>query len=334
MSGMHVPLGMLGEIVSWRAPAEVRFVDLKAAMTAAGIDEKMLRDMLPRHAFSRAARKLADNRIIRKVSEENGKLKFQFTKEYLRNGQYEYALETNLELDVATGDVDCSDAGLQKLAKSLVDSEMAVRKSADVTRLIQRTFDQNKGDLIPIREQGGVYFVPESHVGLADNVDDLLRKIGGALRRFKVSSDGASTSNSVASAMNDHFLSMIAEFEQSCSEIDAGDGVSATIQKRRTERINELRAKLTAYKDIMQDYAETIETKIEEANAALMAKISGTPADEPVAASKPSEQPKPAPAPAAVPELDDLDLGGVLPESKPATAAPIDAMALLAEIAL
>lgn len=317
--GMHVPLGTLGEIVSWRAPTEVRFVDLKAAMAAAGIDEALLKEMLPRHAFSRAARKLAEGRIIRKVNEDDATLKFQFTKEYLKGGQYEYAIETHLELNKKTGAVDCPHSDLQKLAKNLVDGEMAVRKSSDVTRLIQRSFDQKKGDLIPIREQGGVYFIPESHAALADSIDELLRKVGGALRRFKVSSDGASTSSSVASAMNDHFLSMIAEFEQSCAEIGGADPVSPTIQKRRTERINELRVKLSAYKDIMQDYAETIEKKIEEANADLIKRIGGESSEAPA-------------TDAAVPDLGDFGLSDVADE--PAKPADNDPLALLGALTL
>jgi hypothetical protein len=304
-TGTRVPLGTLGEIVSWRAPGEVRYVDLQNAMKTAGIDETLLREMLPRHGFSRAARKLSEGRIIRKVSEDDTSLKFQFTKEYLRGGQFEYALETHLELNKATGLIDCPDYSLQTMAQQLLAGEMAVRKSSDVTRLIQRTFDQNKGDLIPIREQGGVYFVPESHEHLADSVDNLLRAIGGALRRFKVSADGASTSQSVASAMNDHFESLIAEFEASCASV--GSDASPTVQKNRTERINELRVKLNAYKDIMQDYAETIEKKIEAANAELLARLG----DEPAKASQPdTQQQQPAAKPAAPPASTFSGFGG------------------------
>lgn len=330
-TGTHVPLGTLGEIVSWRAPSEVRFVDLQKAMQASGIDEKLLRDMLPRHAFSRAARKLSDGRIIRRVEENDTTLKFQFTKEYLSGGRYEYALETHLELDKATGAVSCGDTSVGAMAKTLLDNEMAVRKSSDVTRLIQRTFDQNKGDLIPIREQGGVYFVPESHVGLAESVETLLRSIGGALRRFSVSADGASTSKSVAESMNEHFQSMLEEFRKSCDEIVAGE-VSPTVQKRRTERVQELRAKLSAYKDILQDYAESIEKGIDAADAELVAKIEGSPVIA---------------GPASVPDLDDLDIGGLSetqtqpvskpPVSKPAAQVSVaanDPLAALADLLL
>lgn len=332
MSTTHVPLGTLGEIVSWRAPKEVRFVDLQAAMKTAGIDEKLLREMLPRHAFSRAARKLAEGRIIRQVEENDTTITFQFTKEHLKGNQYEYALETHLKLDKATGGVDCPIAGLQTMAKGLVDGELKVRKATDVSRLVQRTFETNKGDLIPIREQGGVYFVPESHAELADRIDELLRACGGSLRRFKVSADGASTSKSVAEAMNEHFLQMISEFKTSCDEIVVGEA-SPTIAKRRTERVRELRVKLGAYKDILQDYAEQIEKGIDEADTDLKAKLTGETA-QPKAATAAKAQ---AATSAPVVSSPDLDLGLdnlVLPAAAPVNATPDDPMSILAGLTL
>ena len=337
MSTTHVPLGTLGEIVSWRAPKEVRFVDLQAAMKTAGIDEKLLREMLPRHAFSRAARKLAEGRIIRQVEENDTTITFQFTKEHLKGNQYEYALETHLKLDKATGGVDCPIAGLQTMAKGLVDGEMAVRKATDVSRLVQRTFEISKGDLIPIREQGGVYFIPETHVELADRIDELLRACGGGLRRFKVSADGASTSKSVAEAMNEHFLQMIGEFKSSCDEIVTGEA-SPTIAKRRSERVRELRVKLGAYKDILQDYAEQIEKGIDEADSDLKKKL-GIADDKP---SGETAQPKAATAAKAqaatsapVVSSPDLDLDSlVLPAAATVNAAPEDPMSILAGLTL
>lgn len=67
---LPVPAGtpLLGEVLTWTcAGATVRHPDLVAALRDAGLDESVARELAPRHAFTRACRKLSDRRI-------NGKL--------------------------------------------------------------------------------------------------------------------------------------------------------------------------------------------------------------------------------------------------------------------
>lgn len=276
---MHAQLGTLGEIVSWRSPAHVRFADLKAALSGAGLDDELAKDMLPRHAFSRAAKQLEEGRIIRKVEEDDSSIEFQFTREYLVSGEYQYTKETTVQLDKASGAVTCPNNELETLAQSLLYDEMAKRRSNDITRIIQRVFEAYKGDLISIREQGGVYFVPSHHEQLVDNVDTLLSQIGGKLRRFRVSPDGGSTSESVAESMHEHFASLIEEFKQSCLVVT--EDSSPEVAQRRTQTLIELRLKLDAYKDLLRDYAENIETGLDDADKLLTARITGEEPSEP-----------------------------------------------------
>ena len=62
---------LLGEIVTWTCSGvTVRHTDLVAALREAGLDEAVARELAPRHAFTRACKKLSDQRIIRPVSED------------------------------------------------------------------------------------------------------------------------------------------------------------------------------------------------------------------------------------------------------------------------
>jgi hypothetical protein len=88
---MMTALDKIGVIISWKSPAEVSFGDLKSAMASARLDVKLARDMLPRHAFSRAASEMSEARIIKKVEEDKDRLVFQFTKEFLHGGEWMYA---------------------------------------------------------------------------------------------------------------------------------------------------------------------------------------------------------------------------------------------------
>src|SRR5438874_9649104 len=99
---------LLGEILSWScAGLTVRHLDLVTALRESGLDESVARELLPRHAFARACRKLAKQRIVRPIREDSTHITFQFTSESKAGDRYEYTLETLLRLDKATGKVNC-----------------------------------------------------------------------------------------------------------------------------------------------------------------------------------------------------------------------------------
>lgn len=253
----------MGTIVSWNAPKEVSYADLQTAMLDAGIDVKFAKEMLPRNAFSRAAKDLSDARVIRKVDESDDEVKFQFTKEYLLNSQYQYELECNLWLNKSTGSVRSDNAELADVAEKLVIEHQAKRNSSDITRLIQKLFDEQKGDLISIRSNGGVYFVPASHTELVDQIERLLVAIGGSLPRFKIHFGDTGTQTSVAQAFTDHLLDLVDQFKMSCKDITSE--TSLTIIDRRAGVVKELRDKLQAHQALLAGYAEGIATEIDNA---------------------------------------------------------------------
>src|SRR2546423_742417 len=91
---------LLGEILAWACPGlSVAHAALVTALTDSGLDAGVARELAPRHAFSRACRKLSEQRIIRPVSEDANTVKFQFTQESREGDRFEYTLETMLSLD-------------------------------------------------------------------------------------------------------------------------------------------------------------------------------------------------------------------------------------------
>src|SRR5262249_31217664 len=69
-----------GEICTWAiGTVEIRYADLLAALRDADLDEKVARELLPRHAFARACRKLAHERVIDQIDDAPSTITFQFT---------------------------------------------------------------------------------------------------------------------------------------------------------------------------------------------------------------------------------------------------------------
>src|ERR1700755_1450922 len=88
---------LLGEVIAWTCSGvSVTHPALLAALRDAGLDESVARELAPKHAFTRACKKLCDRRIIRKVAEDEAAVRFQFTQESRDGERYEYALETML----------------------------------------------------------------------------------------------------------------------------------------------------------------------------------------------------------------------------------------------
>ena len=148
----------LGEVIAWTcAGVSVRHAALVDALTAAGLDPAVARELAPRHAFTRACKKLSDQRIIRPVGEDDRTVTFQFTQEARAGDRFEYVLETLLALDKKTGTVTCDLPGLAAVAQEHLDHAIDARTGSDVTRVIQKLFDTH-ADLFPVRPQGGCYF--------------------------------------------------------------------------------------------------------------------------------------------------------------------------------
>src|SRR3954465_11763541 len=123
-NGIAVAVGpkLLGEVISWTCPAVAAArAHLLPALRASGLDESAARQLLPRHAFARACKKLARDRIIRPVAEDAERVTFQFTQESRAGDRYEYTLETMLALEKASGKVTCDLPGLATLAQELLD---------------------------------------------------------------------------------------------------------------------------------------------------------------------------------------------------------------------
>jgi hypothetical protein len=202
---------LLGEIITWTCNGvAVKHADLINALRDAGLDEGVARELAPRHAFTRACRKLARDRIIRQVGEDEKSITFQFTSKRRDSDRFEYTLETLLSLEKESGKVSCELAGLATLAQERLDEAIVARTGGDVTRAVQKLFDR-QADLFPIRPQGGCYFIPAMHSAFTDKIQIFLSKLNGQLLRFPVPAGTSEGDRSVKEAVACGLAAMIDE---------------------------------------------------------------------------------------------------------------------------
>ena len=262
---------LLGEVISWACPGvSVTHPALVAALADAGLDPGVARELAPKHAFTRACKKLCDRRIIRQVAEDEATVKFQFTAESRDGDRFEYTLETLLTLDKKTGTVTCDLPGLATLAQEELDRATDARSGADVTRVIQKLFDRH-ADLFPVRPQGGVYFVPERHAGFVDRVQAMLGRLNGQILRFPVPSGTAEGDRSVRDAVAAGLAALIDEHRKAVAQFGAdtrGDTLA-----RAAEKIRATQFKVQAYAEYLLDEKGKLDRELATARDELRRKV-------------------------------------------------------------
>ncbi|WP_439622092.1 hypothetical protein [Gemmata sp.] len=262
---------LLGEVLAWACPgAAVTHAALVRALEDADLDPGVARELAPRHAFTRACKRLSDQRIIRPVAEDATTVKFQFTQESREGDHFEYTVETMLTLDKQTGAVTCAPPGLATLAQEELDRCIAARTGGDVTRVVQKLFER-QADLFPIRPQGGCYFCPAVHAGFVDRIQILLDRVGGRLLRFPVPAGTPEGDRSVTRAVADGLAAVVAEHRAAVESFGA-DTRDDTL-RRAAEKIRVTKFKVRAYAEYLSGERDRLDRAVAAAEAELRAKV-------------------------------------------------------------
>jgi hypothetical protein len=262
---------LLGEVISWTCSGvSVTYAALVAALTDAALDEGVARELAPKHAFTRACKRLSDQRIIRQVAEDESSVKFQFTHESRGTDRIEYELETMLTLDKKSGTVTCPLPGLATLAQEELDRCISARTGADVTKVIQKLFERN-ADLFPVRPQGGVYFVPHTHAAFVDKVQAMLGRLNGQILRFPVPAGTAEGDRSVKDAVAAGLAALIDEHRKAVAQF--GSDTRDDTLKRAAEKIRSTQFKVQAYSEYLLGEKEKLDRELATARDELRQKV-------------------------------------------------------------
>ncbi len=245
-SPVQAPPVLLGEVIAWKLPRNVLTTkaDLVNALSLAGLDTKLARDLCLRHAFVRACRKLEAARIIRKVEENQHRLRFQFTREHLDVSlrRMDYAFDAMVDLDKDSGDVTSSDGAMEALAKSELAKALEERRTSDVTRILMACF-RKEAHIAPIK--GGVFFVPSAHIDLIRKVENFCIHLQGRLDRMPVPDGTVQGNNTVAVVMNDSFMDLMVEAKEVIRDFNETTRDSTLVKAQ--ERLDHIANQLWEY---------------------------------------------------------------------------------------
>ena len=262
-------LKWLGVIVTWSSGPDGtthKHEDVTKALLAANLDPKTARDLLPRNAFARAAKKLSEERVIDVFSQDAESLVFQFTRKHLNSKQWEFSKEAFVTLNKDTGVITSDDTDLASVAQAELDRCMEERTTADVTRIVQQLFEQH-AELIPMRDAGGVYFVPQEHADFANRVAMFLETLNGRLDRIPVPEGTASGDKAIQNAVSATMEKLIEDHMTSVKGFEINTRRD-TIE-RAADRIKHTRVKIEAYAHYLGERQKELLQKVSEANDLL-----------------------------------------------------------------
>lgn len=266
--------GLWGEIITWSAGGEQAFANVTKALHTAGLSDEVAKEMLPKHAWTRASQKLAKERVILLVDDsQDGKLTFQINRVLVKDKAATFPAEARLTLDLKSGKVECDEsAGLAAAAQEALDRAIAVRTAGDITQIVQRLFDREGGafpDLYPIRQQGGAYFVPARYDHFTNKIEQFLDAMGGGINRFPVPKGAtASGDRSVAGIVLDGVKAVVAGYKLEASGFDMEKTRESTFD-RKIETVRQAREKLLELRAFLGANVETLDAELEEIDGTI-----------------------------------------------------------------
>ena len=276
-----LPQKMLGEIITWKIPrVAISHADLITGLMASDLDCDVAKEIAPRNAFARACSKLDNERIIRKVAEDHATISFQFTREALEDGKFNYHFESLLFLDKHSGNITSENLELEQLAKVEFGRCMELRTANDVTKIVQRLFERH-ADLFLIRDQGGVYFAPEVHQDFVVKVESFVRNIGGSLQRFPIPAGSPQGDLAVQEAVANGLQAIIDEHLQAVQKF--GEDTRPDTLRRAEEKVRATKLKIEGYSFYLDKKREDLEASLQQASELLRSRMSfliGAPSEE------------------------------------------------------
>jgi len=254
----------LGFVVFWNVrDISVTLDEFSAKLKTCGLPEKYAKEHNVRSSFIRAMNGMEDNRIIRKISENGFLMRFQFTGENVVSigdeHELDYKKEAILQLDKTvyfdTQDFNkaltCDDQAIREIVIKAFDIERQRYTSNDVTRCIQNILNE-KADIVSLRDQGCVYFVPAAYRDVMDKVIKLVTGLGSSTMNYIPLMNIAESRSLVGNAFSDEIDALINKLDKEISTAEIlGKDVVGKFGDTKLEKIIEILGRVKKFTELI-----------------------------------------------------------------------------------
>lgn len=274
---------MRGYIITWTPPSVCSRAQARAALSVAWHDPDLVQiETAPEIAARRAAVSVASDRKavagrIKGASWQLSACVRDAGSDYLR-----YERDTVFEVG-DDGALSVKDWGECAYAvQSAFAEARRTMVAADVSAVVRRIFERSEhfNELIPLRERGGVYFVPDKAANMVDAARAFVEGVGGKFSSYSVEwQPGDHTEKAIAQAVTDHLYGLLAEFRESMLAAAQCKKPDAAIA-RRAKHAQDLRVQIASYAQLLGAVSGDLIRKLEAAEVEAATVAAKAVADE------------------------------------------------------
>lgn len=261
-----------GEIVAWDTPrggGGIRLI--REALHKSGLPTDVAPDLTWKAAFSRGVQDMKKDRLIEKVVDKDGVIRFQFTAEARNDERINHIYECSVSMDKETGSICCVESPeIEDDVRTRMKAAYIWRNSADITRMVHALFRAN-ADLFPLNRKGVAYFVPVQHQGFVEKVAEFFEAFGGVFERFPVPKGRAAGDKSVQATVLAGLSSLISEAEESMSEFD--ETTRRGSSDKLVSQMEVIEYKIKAYSHMLGEAQGKLTGKLQDAKDRFARKI-------------------------------------------------------------
>lgn len=267
----NVNVRILGH-VCWTSAHNVELTQdrFAAILESVGLPTSFAREHNWRSSFIRALRNMEEKRIIKLVSENKDRLIYQFTAETLQDDDtpyIDYVKETSVVIDknkyaetgIFADSLVKGNEEIKKRIAELFEIEKTKYNSSDMNRYVQKIF-RSRADIVALRNQGGVYFIPATYGEVIDAVSRMVQQIPGLTFDHLPIPDVESSRVTVRTAVNDEVLASMLEIDRDIKAVAEGhQQVTETWRKTRIGRIEAIKERIRQYSSILNGAGTDLE---------------------------------------------------------------------------
>lgn len=272
---------MKGYIVTWTPPSVCTRAQARAALSVAGQNADMVPiETAPEIAARRAAVSVASDR--KAVAGRIKGASWQLSACVRDDDRLRYERDTVFEVG-EDGSLSVKDWG--ECAHAVQNSFAEARRTmvaGDVSSVVRCIFERSEhfNELIPLRDRGGVYFVPDKAANMVEAARAFVEGVGGKFSSYSVEwQPGDHTEKAIAQAVTDHLYGLLAEFRESMLAAAQCKKPDAAIA-RRAQHAQDLRAQIASYVQLLGAVSGDLIRKLEAAEVEAATVAAKTVADE------------------------------------------------------
>ena len=168
--------------------ASVTTERVRSALEASNLDPLLAHDLSKRYCFSRAKNRMQADGLIDEIEETPERWTWQLSRRFREDEHLGYEFDSAFWFDKYAENVGADNPTLLEQVQELFSRYGGVYLPADLTKLVRRIFDRQKG-MVALRHFGVVYFVPAENRILMNRVAAFIKDLGGECITAKIGAD-------------------------------------------------------------------------------------------------------------------------------------------------